>query len=68
MIRDMDLTGFTPGTQQTYIGVVVKLQDHYNIRPDRLSEKQVQQYVLCVLSAGLKKNEFVSKFDGFWGE
>jgi site-specific recombinase XerD len=24
----------------------VKLQDHYNIRPDWLSEKQVQQYVL----------------------
>jgi len=45
MIRDMELAGFTPGTQQTYIGAVVKLQDHYNIRPDRLSEKQVQQYI-----------------------
>ena len=46
MISDMELAGFTPGTQQTYIGAVVKLQDHYTIRPDRLSEKQVQQYVL----------------------
>jgi len=46
MISDMELAGFTGGTQQTYIGAVVKLQDHYNIRPDRLSEKQVQQYVL----------------------
>jgi len=46
MIRDMELAGFTLGTQQTYIGAVVKLQDHYTIRPDRLSEKQVQQYVL----------------------
>ena len=46
MIRDMELAGFTGGTQQTYIGAVVKLQDHYNIRPDRLSEKQVQQYIL----------------------
>ena len=45
MIRDMDLAGFTGGTQQTYIGAVVKLQDHYNIRPDRISEKQVQQYI-----------------------
>ena len=45
MIRDMELAGYTGGTQQTYIGAVVKLQDHYNIRPDRLSEKQVQQYV-----------------------
>ena len=46
MIRDMELAGFTRGTQQTYIGAVVKLQDHYHTRPDRLSEKQVQQYVL----------------------
>ena len=45
MIRDMELAGFTPGTQQTYIGAVVKLQDHYDARPDRLSEKQVQQYI-----------------------
>jgi integrase/recombinase XerD len=29
-----------------YIGAVVKLQDHYHTRPDRLSEKQVQQYIL----------------------
>ena len=45
MIRDMELAGFTPGTQQTYIGAVVKLQDHYHARPDSLSEKQVQQYI-----------------------
>ena len=46
MIRDMELAGFTRGTQQTYIGAVVKLQEHYHTRPDRLSEKQVQQYIL----------------------
>jgi len=46
MIRDMELASLTDGTQQTYIGAVVRLQQHYQIRPDRLSEKQVQQYVL----------------------
>ena len=46
MIRDMELAGYTPGTQHTYIRAVAKLQDHYHIRPDRLSEKQVHQYVL----------------------
>ena len=25
MIRDMELAGFSPGTQQTYIGAVLKL-------------------------------------------
>ena len=45
MISDMELAGYTPGTQQSYIGAVVKLQDHYTIRPDKLSEKQVLQYI-----------------------
>ena len=45
MIRDMELAGLTRGTQQTYIGAVVKLQGHYHTRPDRLSEKQVQEYI-----------------------
>ena len=44
MIGDMELAGYTQGTQRRYIGAVVKLQDHYHVRPDRLSEKQVQQY------------------------
>jgi integrase/recombinase XerD len=46
MIRDMELAGLTGGTQQTYIRAIVKLQDYYHLRPDRLSERQVQQYVL----------------------
>ena len=46
MIRDMELAGYTQGTQQSYIGAVVKLQDHYTIRPDKLTEKQVLQYIL----------------------
>jgi len=45
MIRDMELAGYTQGTQQSYIGAVVKLQDHYTIRPDKLTEKQVLQYI-----------------------
>jgi hypothetical protein len=45
MICDMELAGYTQGTQQSYIGAVVKLQDHYTIRPDKLTEKQVQQYI-----------------------
>ena len=45
MTCDMELAGYTPGTQQAYIGAVVKLQDHYHVRPDKLTEKQVQQYI-----------------------
>jgi len=45
MIRDMELAGLTRNTQRAYIHAVVRLQDHYHIRPDKLSEKQVQQYI-----------------------
>jgi len=45
MVRDMELAGLACNTKRTYIHAVVKLQDHYHIRPDKLSEKQVQQYV-----------------------
>ena len=45
MICDMELAGLTYNTKRTYIHAVVRLQDHYHIRPDKLSEKQVQQYV-----------------------
>ena len=45
MIRDMELAGLSSNTQRAYIHAVVNLQDHYHIRPDKLSEKQVQQYI-----------------------
>jgi integrase/recombinase XerD len=63
MIRDMELAGYTAGTQETYIRAVVKLQDHYHLRPDRLSERQVQQYVLW-----LRDEKRVAKgtFDTSW--
>ncbi len=65
MIRDMDLAGFTGGTQQTYIGAVVKLQNHYHVRPDRLSEKQVQQYILWLRDEkGVAKGTFQTSWYG----
>ena len=51
MIRDMELAGYTQGTQQSYIGAVGKLQNHYTIRPDKLTEKQVQQYIFWLRDA-----------------
>ena len=44
-IRDMDLAGLALHTQSSYINAVKKLQEHYHVRPDKLSEKQVQQYI-----------------------
>lgn len=44
-IRDMELAGLVETTQRAYIHAVLKIQGHYHIRPDKLSEKQVQQYI-----------------------
>jgi site-specific recombinase XerD len=46
MIRDMDLAGLSPNTQSSYVRAVRDLQDHYKVRPDRLTEQQVRQYLL----------------------
>jgi integrase/recombinase XerD len=56
MIGDMELAGFTQGTQHAYIGAVVKLQYHYGIPPGKLTEKQVQQYIF-----GLRGEKGVAK-------
>lgn len=45
MIRDMNLAGFTAGTQRSYINGVRQLAKHYMIPPDQLTEKQVEDYV-----------------------
>ncbi len=49
MIGEMELAGLTQGTQQNYIRAVVMLQDHYKIRPDKLTEKQVQAQARLLL-------------------
>ena len=45
MIRDMNLAGFTAGTQRAYVNGVRQLAKHYMLPPDQLSEKQVEDYV-----------------------
>jgi predicted AAA+ superfamily ATPase len=45
MIRDMNLAGFTAGTQRAYLNGVRQLAKHYMLSPDKLTEKQVEEYV-----------------------
>jgi len=65
MIRDMELAGLTLGTQRIYIGAVKAIQDHYDIRPDKLSEKQVHRYVLWLRDGkGAAKGTFQTAWNG----
>lgn len=49
MLDAMILRGFTPRTQETYVGAVIRLSQHYNCSPDQLSDEQVQTYLLHLL-------------------
>ena len=49
MLDAMILRGFAQHTQETYLGAVIRLSRHYNCSPDRLSDEQVQAYLLYLL-------------------
>ena len=48
MIRDLRLAGLVEKTSTEYVRAVRQLTAYYMIRPDRLSERQVEDYLLYV--------------------
>ena len=46
MIEDMELAGLSPGTQEAYIRAVRQLAAHYHLSPDRLTERQLREYLI----------------------
>ena len=48
MIEDLKLAGLSEGTARVYVQAVRQLAGYYMIRPDRLTEQQVQDYLLYV--------------------
>lgn len=50
MIRELQLGRYSPLTQKTYLEAVVGLYKHFHISPDRLSARQVQDYVLYLMT------------------
>ena len=59
MIQDLKLAGLVEGTAQEYLRAVRQLAAYYMIPPDRLSERQVQDYILYVRDElGVAKGTF----------
>jgi integrase/recombinase XerD len=46
MIEDMQLRGFSPRTQESYVTAVRQLAEHFHTSPDRLTEEDLRQYFL----------------------
>ena len=59
MLRDMQLAGLVEGTRYQYLRAVRQLTAYYMVSPDRLSERQVEQYLLYVRDElGVAKGTF----------
>ena len=65
MIQDMKLAGLVEGTAREYLRAVRQLAAYYMVAPDRISERQVQDYILYVRDElGVAKGTFAPLFAG----
>ena len=46
MMEDMQLHGFSKGTQKVYVSAIRRLAEHYGKSPDRITEEELRQYFL----------------------
>ncbi len=65
MIQDMQLAGLVEGTRREYLRAVRQLAVYYMVSPDRLSERNVEDYLLYVRDElGVAKGTFAPVFAG----
>jgi hypothetical protein len=65
MIEDLKLAGLVEGSSEQYVRAVRQLAAYYMISPDRLTERQVQNYILYVRDdLGVAKGTFAPLFAG----
>ncbi len=43
----LELTGLRPRTIDVYSRAVKQLQDHYEKKPEKITELEVQEYLIC---------------------
>lgn len=48
MKQEMQLIGLAESTQQRYIQVLVKLQEYFSKRPDKLTIPEIRVYLLAL--------------------
>ena len=65
MIQDLKLAGLEDSTQQRYLQAVRQLAAYHMLPPDRLSERQVQGYILYLRDElAIAKGAFEPMFFG----
>ena len=65
MIQDMELAGLVEGSRVGYLRAVRQLATYYMVSPDRLSERQVQDYLIYIRDElGVARGTFALTFAG----
>jgi len=50
MKQEMTLRGYSPGTQENYLRAVIKLKDHFNRNPAKLTEAEIKTFLLTLIN------------------
>ncbi len=65
MIEDMQLAGLSQGTQAAYVRAVRQLAGHFHRAPDRLTERQLRDYLMHLREVrAVAKGTFQQHFFG----
>jgi integrase/recombinase XerD len=63
MIEDLQLAGLSGSTQEAYVRSVRKLAEHFRLSPDRITERQLRDYLIHLRDGrGLAKGTFQQHF------
>ena len=66
MIRELKLAGLSEATRKNYLRAVRQLAAYYMVAPDRLSQRQVEDYILYVRDdLGVAKGTFAPLLAGY---
>jgi len=65
MIEDIQLAGLSQGTLEAYVRSVRQLAEHYRLSPDRITERQLRDYLIHLRDVrGFAKGTFQQHFFG----
>ena len=63
MIEDIQLAGLSQSTQEAYVRSVRKLAEHFRLSPDRITERQLRNYLIHLRDVrGFAKGTFQQHF------
>ena len=65
LIEDLGLAGLSQSTQEAYVRVVRQLAEHFRCSPDRITERQLRDYLIHLRDGrGFAKGTFQQHFFG----